>query len=128
MPCRKEERRRNLAELRIAYGNALSDSNLGRSVTPVTPVTAVTAVTTSVPFGQLANSYSWQLSNTCSGQLMQKASIAAVIDKHLPIDRQRQGNPDAEEATILRRYETLQRQERLGSTLAKFGSLKKRRM
>ncbi|KAL7743784.1 hypothetical protein ACLKA6_016842 [Drosophila palustris] len=128
MPFRKSVEtysRRDLAELRIAYGNALSDSNLGRSVTPVT---AVTAVTTSVPFGQLANSYSWQLSNTCSGQLMQKASIAAVIDRQLPIDRHRQSNPDAEEPTILRRYEALQRQERLGSTLAKFGILKKSRM
>ncbi|XP_034490057.1 uncharacterized protein LOC117793773 [Drosophila innubila] len=110
--CRREEQRRNLAELRIAYGNALSDSNLGR-IRPRSVTNVPKDCCSYQPIGQFANSYSWQLSNTCSGKLMQK--VTAACPTHLP---DKHGTV-AKDSTTLRRYDALQRRARLHTTFIK---------
>lgn len=85
---RHEERRRQLAELRVTYGNALSDTNLSKQQS-WTQDTAYICRT----WGRQSHPFSWQLSTYFgSGKSVPRADMV-----------------------LARRYSALQRQARLQS-------------
>jgi len=135
---RRAAYRRYLAELRISYGNAISDSNKRIQAVqaaqspfrsqfgdPGQPISRVRRPSNAESPARLAtsNSYSWQLSSSMAARSVTTPSTTTPLSK----DRKRNGmakglpvKKDSMGDTNLRQYEMLQKRALANSLLAEF--------